>query len=67
MKTLHTSPGRGWIDIRGDQLRDAAKMAEDIDPHDAESLRLEYLSDGTLMIHALGKNRLVVVSGPDDA
>jgi hypothetical protein len=37
---------RGWIDVTGDMLRDAAKVAADIDPHDAHELRLEALSNG---------------------
>jgi hypothetical protein len=56
---------RGWIDVTGDMLRDAVTKAEEIDPHDADVLRLEAMSDGTLVIHALGKGRLTIVREAD--
>jgi hypothetical protein len=56
---------RGWIDVTGDMLRDAANKAAEIDPHDAHELRLEALSDGTLVIHALGRGGIIVVREAD--
>jgi hypothetical protein len=41
-------------------LRDAAKVAADVDPHDEHVLRLEALSNGTLAIHRLGGHIRIV-------
>jgi hypothetical protein len=56
---------RGWIDVTGDMLRDAAKVAAAIDPHDAHELRLEALSNGTLVLHRMG-GHMRVVREPDE-